>query len=1328
MAIYGSIGEFTIDDGDINEYFERFDCFLDANKIVEATQQRSVFLATVGATTYRQLRSLCNNDPKGKTFEELKKILKEHLSPRPNTISQRLKFYMRSRASSESISQYLAELRKCAEYCDFDDKLDEQLRDRLVCGCGNDRIQEKLLTIKDLTLKKAIEAAVAMETAYQDAREIRHSQGSDTARDVNLNQLSGRKEKECYRCGSKTHMADGCPFKTKDCFRCGKVGHISRTCRSEKKGRTGGDGKAKVFQVANCGDSEESVEDMADIGRLDSWSLYPLTGGRSGRDPIVVSVVMNGKDVPMELDTGAAVSVMSSSCYNRVSSRVLKASQLRLKTYTGEVVKPLRVGKVNVRYGGQSNELPITVVEGNVPTLMGRDWLGKLKLEWSELFPAMAEVHAVHKAGENRQARDLVGRFPEVFTEELGCLKDFKVSIPVSSEAKPRFFKARPVPYALRARVEAELDKLEGQGVWSRVSYSRWAAPIVPVLKDARDPCSAVRICGDYKSTVNQVAPLDTYPIPNVADQLAALAGGDKFTKLDLSQAYQQLELDDPTKELLTISTHKGLYQPSRLQFGVHSATGIFQRVMDGKLAGIPFVQVRVDDILVSGRNDQEHLGNLEAVLQALKTAGLTLKPAKCSFMQPQVVYCGHIISKEGVKPVESNVDAVLKAPIPTNVSELKSFLGMANYYHNFLPGLATMSEPLHQLLRKEVKWNWTTSCDAAFKKLKSMLYEAPVLAHFDITRPMVVHCDASPYGVGGVFSQISADGTERPVSYCSRTLTSAERNYAHIEKEGLALVFSVKKFHQYLYGNKFLLKTDHKPLLGLFSEEKGLPTRAAARILRWALLLSAYNYKLEYREGAQNANADALSRLPLDMKAEDVRADIAGIHLTMLAEVPVTETEVRAATRNDPTLSKVLCSILEGWKLDCKKNKELAGYETRRSELSTEGGCLLWGSRVVIPSSLQEKVLQMLHDVHPGMVRMKSLARSHVWWPGIDADIEAAVRTCRSCQENQSNPAIAPVHSWEYPTAPWERLHVDFAGPMDGKFFLIVIDAYSKWLEVETVPSPSSGSVISKLQKLFATHGLPLVIVSDNGSAFISEEFKAFLKSNGVRLIHSAPYHPASNGQAERAVRVFKNSLKKLEGGDLQEKMNRLLFHHRTTPHTTTGKCPAELLLGRRVRTHLDIMRPNMRRKVEIPQLQKKMSGQTRFFEAGDLVLVKNFRGRPKWITGTVTEKLGSADYVVEVTDGGQVHRHVDQIVRRSEEASWRDTDGVSPEYSATEVITPGEQVEEAVQIQEEDDEEPIGRGAPETIVSSDVPTQQPQVRRSTRSRRLPVCFQEDL
>ena len=404
----------------------------------------------------------------------------------------------------------------------------------------------------------------------------------------------------------------------------------------------------------------------------------------------------------------------------------------------------------------------------------------------------------------------------DVFGEGLGTLKGTEAKIYVDPNAPPKFMKARPVPYALKAKVEKELDRLQSEGIISPVEFTEWAAPIVPVVKQD----GSVRICGDHKCTINQVSKLDNYPIPKTEDLLATLGGGNKFTKLDMSHAYQQFLLDEESKKFTTINTHKGLYQYNRLPFGVSSVPGIFQRTMENLLQGIPHVVVRVDDIFVSGKDDPDHLANLEAVLSRLSTSGLKLRLAKCLFMQPEVTYCGYVISGDGIQPVAAKVDAIRNAPEPKDVSQLRAFLGMLNYYHRFLPDVATILEPLHQLLRKGSKWQWQKEQQEAFAKSKELLQSAELLIHFDPAKELVLTTDASDYGVGEVLSHKMEGGTERPIGYMSRSLNGAERNYSTLEKEALAIIFGVKKFHQFLYGHSFTIKTDHKPLEGLLNEK----------------------------------------------------------------------------------------------------------------------------------------------------------------------------------------------------------------------------------------------------------------------------------------------------------------------------------------------------------------------------------------------------------------------------------------------------------------------------------------------------------------------------
>ncbi|CAG2226134.1 unnamed protein product [Mytilus edulis] len=407
----------------------------------------------------------------------------------------------------------------------------------------------------------------------------------------------------------------------------------------------------------------------------------------------------------MEIDTGASVSVISQETCKQVfgSDNSLEKSPCSLRTYTGEKIDMLGKRNVTVIYNSQSVDLPITVVKGTGPSLMGRDWLLKLQLNWKSIFKIEQLSHN-QEPEKDKELQDLLRKYPQVFKEGIGTLKGTKARIYVDKDATPKYFKARLVPYALKEKIEKELDRLEKGGNIEKVEFSEWAAPIVPIVK----PDKSVRICGDYKVTINQVSKLDNYPIPKTDDLYATLSGGQAFSKLDLSQAYQQIVLDEESRKYVTINTHKGLYQYNRLPFGVSSAPGIFQRTMENLLQGIPRVVVRVDDILITGSSKSEHLNNLETVLGKIQESGMRLNKDKCVFLAPEVVYLGHRIDQYGIYPVESKVKAITEAPEPKNVTELKSYLGMLNYYNRFLPDLSSKLAPLHELLKRKNNGNGT--------------------------------------------------------------------------------------------------------------------------------------------------------------------------------------------------------------------------------------------------------------------------------------------------------------------------------------------------------------------------------------------------------------------------------------------------------------------------------------------------------------------------------------------------------------------------------------------------------------------------------------------
>ena len=318
-------------------------------------------------------------------------------------------------------------------------------------------------------------------------------------------------------------------------------------------------------------------------------------------------------------------------------------------------------------------------------------------------------------------------------------------------------------------------------------------------------------------------------------------------------------------------------------------------------------------------------------------------------------------------------------------------------------------------------------------------------------------------------------------------------------------------------------------------------------------------------------------------------------------------------------------------------------------------------GSRVVISPSLRKKIVQELHETHPGMTRMKALARQYVWWPKLDAELEAKVRSCMMCQLQRNRPESAPVHPWEWPQKPWSRVHADFAGPFLGKMFLVLVDTHSKWMEIHTTMSTSTDVTLQKMRTSFATLGLPEILVTDNGTSFTSTEFQEFVQKNGIRHIRCAPYHPSSNGLAERAVQTFKSGLKKTTKGSLETRLAWFLFTYRLTPHATTGVSPSQLMFGRHVRSHLDLVRPNIEERVRLRQEHQKLShdqhAKRREFEVGDMVYARNFAPGDKWLPGKVTKVLGPVSYTMR--------RHVDQLRTKENSSLERNTPAVSPASS---------------------------------------------------------------
>ena len=1222
----GRMQEFHPDNETVTAYLERFQLFVSANGI-EEDKLVPTLLTVVGSSHYALIRGLVSPQlPKDKSFAELVALLTKHYDPEPIVIAERFHFYERSQKSGESIADYLASLRRLASRCKFGTFLSEALRDRLVCGLQSESIQKVLLTKADLTLDKALEVSQGMEAAAKKSKELKGSHRSNPVLVVDT------PDKSCGRCGRGNHDKRDCKFKTATCHKCGKVGHIAPVCRSKPSGKPprGPFRKTRWLSTTDLDRSPDNREE----------ALFVIRDRSS--HPYQVELQVNGHPLTMEVDTGAAVSLAPESAIaSLLHSAKLCPTNIVLKTYTGEQIPVKGTVQVDVINGQQHHQnLKLLVVQGSGPSLMGRDWLKVVRLDWKQ-------IGKVSAAGslESRVAA-LQDRYQEVFSETLGTITPFQAQLSVTPDARPKFFKPRSVPYALRERVENELDRLEKDGVLEKTHYSEWAAPVVVVPK--RD--GRLRLCGDYKVTVNPVLDVDQYPLPKPEDIFATLSGGQHFTTLDLTHAYNQLLLDEDSRKYVTINTHKGLYQYTRLPFGIASAPAVFQRTMDTLLQGIEGVACYIDDIIITGKSADEHLEHLEEVLRRLQRHGVHVKRSKCRFFQPSVTFLGHRIDAEGIHPTEDKLKAIVEAPSPKNVQELRSFLGLINYYGKFIQNAATVLAPLNRLLCKDAEWRWSQECQRSFDLAKETLVSSEVLMHYTPTLPIKMAGDASAYGIGAVIAHVLPDGSERPVAFASRTLTSSEKNYAQVEKEALSLIFGVKHFHAYLYGRKFTIVTDHRPLTTILGPKKGIPPLAAARLQRWAWILSAYKYEIEFRPTGDHGNADGLSRLPLSgIPPEETDSDPKLFNISQMEALPVTVRQLRAATGSDPVLSKVLRYTKGTWPYQIPQH--LRPFSERRNELTVEEGCLLWGFRVIIPQNLREKLLQELHQDHPGVTRMKSVARSYMWWPGLDKELEHLAKACQSCQAVKRAPPVAPLHPWVWPSKPWQRVHLDFAGPFQGAMFLVGVDAYSKWPEVRVMSTTSTHKTLDVLREWFAANGIPEHLVTDNGPQFTAEEFEIFTKRNGIKHVKSAPYHPASNGLAERFIQSLKQSLKASlhDGRSLSQRLSSYLLTYRTTTHSTTGVPPCKLFTQRDLRTRFSLLQPDSEKTVLDKQAKQKAAhdrrSRPREWIVGDRVLARNLRPGPDWVPSKIVEVLGPVTYTIE-TDGGQRwKRHADQI-----------------------------------------------------------------------------------
>lgn len=742
-----------------------------------------------------------------------------------------------------------------------------------------------------------------------------------------------------------------------------------------------------------------------------------------------------------------------------------------------------------------------------------------------------------------------------------------------------------------------------------------------------------------------------------------------------LREFYFQIELAPESREITTFITKKGLFRYTRLMFGISCAPEIFQKIMEQILSNCAGCVNFIDDILVFGTTKEEHDANASKVLATLKENNIGLNDDKCVHGVEKVKFLGHNLSSSGITPTNDKVEAIKQFRAPQTAEETRSFLGLVNYLGKFIPDLATITEPLRQLTKKSVIFKWNKEQQDAFDELKQMMCSDMLLGYYDKNDKTLVFADASPVGLGAVLVQLNKSNESRIIMYASKSLSDIEKRYAQTEKEALALVWAVERFYFYIYGKEFDLITDHKPLEFIF----GPKSKPCLRIERWVLRLQSFKYKVIYKSGKTNI-ADPLSRL-VQYAGPDITFDENAEHyvnaiVSLATPVALKLIDIQNESAADETIQKVKKALETGeW------SESVNAYKLFATELCFAGEILLRNNRIVMPKKFHEQTLQLAHEGHPGMTIMKKRIRSKVWWPKIDVDVEKTVRQCHGCMLVAAPSAPEPLKRKQLPNAPWEHIAIDFLGPLpSGHNLLVVVDYYSRFIEVEIMKSITSSETIKRLEGIFVRFGYPHTITADGGPQLVSDEFQKYCDECNIQLITTTPYWPQMNGEVERQNRsilkrlVISQNTKRNWIDDL----NKFLIMYRSTEHSTTNRTPADLLFNRNIRDKL----PQISQPLEIDgelhdqDKRKKESGKQYADEkrqakpsdinVGDEVLIKvmvkenklspNFHPKPF----KIIERNGS-EVTVESVESGQRYKrnvaHVKKIPAKPKPAEADDT-----------------------------------------------------------------------
>ena len=1152
-----------------------FKMFLAASNITNKTRQRALLLYQAGPRVreiFRQFPEPGADDDVAKAEE----LLTAYFEPQKNRLYQVYKFQQAKQEASETIDQFHTRLHSLAKNCEFSD-VSFEIMVQIVIGGKSSRVRKQALRDPKYSLQDLLLDVRREETSKVQAADIEGSLDGQALNAFNTKISRGENNKTCFNCGGDfPHKERPCPAKNKTCTKCGKQNHFAKQCRSRnsntRRSQKPHENRRELRPMRQSDDESSSNSDSEDkeyCYAVNNKQKYPHA-----------SVSINGQRIKMTVDTGSSINVIGKNTFAKLRNIELKPTTVKAYPFNSD--KPVKMeGKFRALAESKHKFTVATIYVtsedgGCLPSSETAQELGLVSLHLNQINKETASNNSEQQTYSKPHVNDknlqrILDSHTPVFSG-LGKLRNKQVKLAIDETVTPVAQPQRKIPFHLRQKVEHEIEKLKHDDIIEKIrenTPTEWVSPVVIVPKQNNN----IRLCVDMR-VANTAIKRTRHPIPTLESVSMELNGASFFSKLDLCQAYHQLELSPESRNITTFCTHLGLFRYKRLNYGTNAAAELFQHTLQQTLQGIKGVKNIADDIIVFGNTREEHDRALEECLTKLQEHNLTLNLEKCKFLKKNLEFFGLVFTEQGVSPDPKKVQAFANTQRPTTVSEVRSLLGMANYSSKFIKDYATITEPLRKLTRKNTRFTWTHKQQAAYDNLKHALLNSPVMSHFDTSKETSILVDASPVGLSAILTQKDPQqNAHNIIAYASRALSPVEKRYSQTEKEALAIVWGIEHFHLYVFGAPFILVTDHKPLQLIYNNPHSRPP---ARIERWFLRLQQYDFQVIYKKGSDNP-ADFLSRHPQPkVPKHSIAEEYINFVTVNATEAAIPLTVIREHTSKDSNLIAVQKAAESGdW-----TDKLVKPFFNIKDEIAVDNknGVVLRGTRIIIPTTLQTRIVKLAHAGHQGLAKTKALLRQYAWFPNMDKAAKQEIEACLRCQVNGAPNPPEPLLTPGMPDGPWQIIHADFYGPLStGQYIIVLIDKYSRYPETEIINNTSAKTLIPKLHVIFARHGIPHTLKSDNGPPLNGNDFKTYLTKLGIKHETSTPDWPQGNSEAEAFMKPLGKAIRaaRAENRNWVQELSRFLLSYRTTPHSSTSVPPAQLLFNRPVRGTLPMLNP---------------------------------------------------------------------------------------------------------------------------------------------------------